>query len=171
MAPKRSEVVPPPQATRQSSRLAPKSSTEVIVDVPKRKEPQASKSKSKQRKDQGNEVIVKKAPQQLSQDLYDGPPVQPVDVLEEEDADKNTGDASSQSHMMVCANKPWQFIYLTMVLRPLWTNGRNSAADISTCCWKCRELLGPQLAPFVPAAWRSSAMTVTVPTTSAGHAA
>jgi hypothetical protein len=169
MAPKRSVIVPPAQATRQSSRGARKPSTDVIVDAPKRKESQASKSR--QRRDEENEVVVKKAPQQLSEDLYDGPPGQPVHVLEEEDADKHTGDAGSQSQMKVCANKAPHFIYVIIMFRTPWTNGRNSAADISTCCWKCRDWWEPQLAPCALAGWRSSVMTVMVPTTSASPAA
>jgi hypothetical protein len=111
MAPKHSLIVPPVQATRQSSRATRKPITELIVESTKKGESQTSR----RRRDEGNEIIVKKGPDQQSEDLYDGPPQQMIDLPDEEDADKPTGNAESHSHSKVCANNfGLHFIYLMM---------------------------------------------------------
>jgi hypothetical protein len=70
---------------------------------------------SKKGKDKGNEIIVKKGPQQQSEDLYDGPPQQIIDLPDEEDSEMPAGNAESHSHSKVCTNNlGLHLIYLMM---------------------------------------------------------
>jgi hypothetical protein len=101
MAPKRSQIVPSASgipATRQSSRVTRKAG-DVIVTPKPRTEPQASASR--RRRDEDTELVIQKGSQQASRDLYDGPPDQIIELVEEEDADKPEGNQGSQSQLKV----------------------------------------------------------------------
>jgi hypothetical protein len=87
MAPKRSQIVVPAQATkptRQSSRNSRKAVGDMVVDPPKRKASHASGPR--QQGDEATEFIIQRGPRQPSKDLYDGPPKEITELPEGDDA-------------------------------------------------------------------------------------
>jgi hypothetical protein len=61
-------------------------------------------------------------------------------------------DTLSQSN--VCTIIHSYIVKTLMICRHQWTNGSNSAADISTFYWRWRDSQSPQSAPCAPAQWR-----------------
>jgi hypothetical protein len=106
MTPKRSQIVLPASSgtppTRQSSRVTRKDSaaTDVLVAPARRAEPQTLVSRRK--RDEDTNIVIQKGSQQSSRALYDGPPDQIVESLEEEDADRPEEGQGSQSQSKVC---------------------------------------------------------------------
>ena len=108
MAPKHSQIIVPVkdvQPTRHSSQATQKAAAGVIVDIPMKKVPKGSSSK--QRKDEDTKIIIHKASQQLSKDLYDGPPEQILELEGYDDVDKPTDCAGPDPQSKACTEKPY----------------------------------------------------------------
>jgi hypothetical protein len=98
------------------------------------------------------ETVEAQASRHPSRDIEGSHTYQLMDDPEDPLLDIQIEETHSQSNACTTINS---YIFVTLIIcRHQWTNGYNSAADISTFYWRWKDLHEPQSAPYAPAQWR-----------------